>query len=948
MGFVLWDKVASFFKKRNIAVPERTIKQQGDLNKLSGVSMIGTNQFVIEQTNLSLNRLQRYRDYSQMDNVGEISLALDLFADESSLVDPELKQTIIIKSKYARVKKELEHLFYNILNINQTIRSVARYLCKYGDFAWELIPSQNRNSLAGIKFINIYNFTRIETKYGDLVGFYYQDNVDTQPQFLDPWQCSHMRLTSFENIFYPYGRSILEPARKSFKQLRLMEDSAIVYRLCLTGDTYIWTSNGHKMIKDIEPDDHIYSYNGASGELIDNIVVEKNDNGKDEIWEIKSEHYTLYGNKTHPVLVRNKSTQVIQYIDIQDLDRSYHQVIAPIRNKGVDFKLRLPDIHITKKLVRPYHCLTKQRFDIERELGYFPEEFFDTKESIDLNIYKKISKVIPNLKVIDIHGEDYKGIRINRELDEDIMRFLGYFSINMYINRCNDDIVIGIDDKKPEYAEKFKQYFYKYSTYELENRTVFAYVEQPQLNKIVQFMLLNDFSLNNTRYRIPQWVFTVSLELREAYLKGLIDSRICHKEGSIYMFQANDFMLKTLKDFLLEMGYDITVTNNKIATEFNKRSIYEDIISIKRLVKKQEIYDITVSSEHHNFIANGIVVHNTRAPEKRVITIPVGDIPASEVDEYMVQQARRFKKRNYMDLGFNDVSSRWNPMIAQDDYFLPQRPDGVGPTITTLAGAENLDKIEDIEYFKKKMISALKIPFNRVGIGEQPNDAQQSLSQVAPEFAKSVQWIQREMISGLKKIAFVHLALKRFNEDEIRNFDINMTASSAIDELYRIETWSSRAGVIRDLLASGLPMEYVFKRFTDLSDDEIEKIKNQQQQQQQQGGAENPLGAMGESLEKLKFKFLNREEPAEINTENDYENYIINNELGDIPIDDNLLLTEDIVDKDEINYLKEQALKYLEEEYQEYIEELKQDYYYKVLHQDDEDEDEITEKDIPI
>ncbi|MHA1748427.1 MAG: portal protein, partial [Promethearchaeota archaeon] len=372
--------------------------------------------------------------------------------------------------------------------------------------------------------------------------------------------------------------------------------------------------------------------------------------------------------------------------------------------------------------------------------------------------------------------------------------------------------------------------------------------------------------------------------------------------------------------------------------------------SIKRLVKKQEIYDITVSSEQHNFIANGIVVHNTRAPEKRVITIPVGDIPAAEVDEYMVQQARRFKKRNYMDLGFNDVSSRWNPMIAQDDYFLPQRPDGVGPTITTLAGAENLDKIEDIEYFKKKMISALKIPFNRVGIGEQPNDAQQSLSQVAPEFAKSVQWIQREIISGLKKIAFVHLALKRFNEDEIRNFDINMTASSAIDELYRIETWSSRAGVIRDLLASGLPMEYVFKRFTDLSDDEIEKIKNQQQQQQQQqqGGGENLLGAMGESLEKLKFKFLNREEPAEINTENDYENYIINNELGDIPIDDESLLTEDIIDKDEINYLKEQAIKYLEEEYQEYIKELKQDYYYNVLHQNNDDEDEITEKDIPV
>jgi hypothetical protein len=57
-------------------------------------------------------------------------------------------------------------------------------------------------------------------------------------------------------------------------------------------------------------------------------------------------------------------------------------------------------------------------------------------------------------------------------------------------------------------------------------------------------------------------------------------------------------------------------------------------------------------------------------------------------------------------------------LIQEDDFFLPRRPDGTGPDVDVLPGGENVDKIADIEYFKKKMIAPTKIPFARVGIGE--------------------------------------------------------------------------------------------------------------------------------------------------------------------------------------------------------------------------------------
>jgi len=230
-----------------------------------------------------------------------------------------------------------------------------------------------------------------------------------------------------------------------------------------------------------------------------------------------------------------------------------------------------------------------------------------------------------------------------------------------------------------------------------------------------------------------------------------------------------------------------------------------------------------------------LIYRITRAPEKRVFTIPVGNIPTPEIESYIESIARQFKKKQFFDPSTGDVNERWHPLIQEDDFWLPQRADGTGPTITTLPGAENLDDIKDIEYFKKNMVSALKIPFDRVGLGESPSTEERSLAAVDPTFAKEVQWIQREVAVGLKKIAMVHLALAGFKEQDLRGFDIHMTASSAIDELYRIETWQSRANVIDALRATEMfPKKWILKRFTNMTDDEIEEMEEEQKEAQAQ------------------------------------------------------------------------------------------------------------------
>lgn len=474
MSWQLFDRISAFFKATNIYRNENLFTDQSSLARISAAGEFlnfSTQHSLLEQTNLQINRLERYKDFDQEDQVGEISAALDMYADEASLIDPEIHHSLLIKARSLRVKKELEDFFYNTLMVDNILRPMVRYLCKYGDFPAEIIPTQNRNGIASIRHMNVYNFTRVETKFGDLVGFFYQDEMTNQPTFFHPWQIMHLRLTSYENIYHPYGRSILDATRKHFKQLRLMEDAALIYRL-------------------------------------------------------------------------------------------------------------------------------------------------------------------------------------------------------------------------------------------------------------------------------------------------------------------------------------------------------------------------------------------TRAPEKRIFKIPVGNIPTKEVPQYIQLIAREFKKNKIFDTASGDVSERWSPLIQEDDFWLPKRPDGSGPEIDTLPGAENLDQIADIEYFKKKMVSALKIPFSRVGIGEPSEGDSQPLSKVAPEFAKAVQWIQREVVTGLKKIAIIHLALRGFPAEDIRGFDLFMTASSAIDELYRIETWASRADVIDALKGTGLfPSRWLLQRFTNMTDDEIDQMQEEAKKKGEvqfgEGEGGGPAGKIG-------------------------------------------------------------------------------------------------------
>ena len=177
--------------------------------------------------NLS-ERLMRYQDFQEMEYTPEIAAAMDIYADETVAAD-EKGRCLHVYSDNEKVRELLEDLFYNVLNVEFNLRSWARNLCKYGDF---------------------FLYNDVSPEYGVVNAFPIpvneierEENYDRDDPFavryrwvtlgnrtLENWEVTHFRLLG-NDMFLPYGSSIIEPARRIWRQLILIEDAMLVYRV---------------------------------------------------------------------------------------------------------------------------------------------------------------------------------------------------------------------------------------------------------------------------------------------------------------------------------------------------------------------------------------------------------------------------------------------------------------------------------------------------------------------------------------------------------------------------------------------------------------------------------------------------------------------------------------------------------------------------------------------
>ena len=228
-----------------------------------------------------------------------------------------------------------------------------------------------------------------------------------------------------------------------------------------------------------------------------------------------------------------------------------------------------------------------------------------------------------------------------------------------------------------------------------------------------------------------------------------------------------------------------------------------------------------------------LIYRISRAPERRVFYVDVGNIPPRDVDSYMQNARDKLKRVSVTSEATGNVDYRYNPESILEDFFIPVRGDR-GSRIETLPGGENAAAIEDIEYLQNKLFISLGVPKSYL-TAEEDLSGKSTLAQEDIKFARTIQRIQKIVISELAKISLVHLYLRGYDESSIYNFDLRLTNPSTVTEMMHLELMGSRFDAANNMADSALLSKYyIQKEVLKLSDSEIVTIKLESEQEAQQ------------------------------------------------------------------------------------------------------------------
>ena len=221
-----------------------------------------------------------------------------------------------------------------------------------------------------------------------------------------------------------------------------------------------------------------------------------------------------------------------------------------------------------------------------------------------------------------------------------------------------------------------------------------------------------------------------------------------------------------------------------------------------------------------SLMEDAMLIHRImRAPEKRVFKIDIGNIPPTEVDNYMQRIINKMKKVPFVDRNTGDYNLKYNMQNLTEDFYLPVRGGDSGTSIDNLAGLEYAT-IEDIDYLKNKLFAALKIPKAYLGYEENVN-GKATLAAEDVRFARTIERIQRTVVSELTKIAIVHLYSQGVTDSEMTNFELGLVNPSTIYEQEKVNLWSEKIRLAQDI--AGLNMlskDWVYENIFKLSEGE--------------------------------------------------------------------------------------------------------------------------------
>lgn len=593
---------------------------------------------------------------------------------------------------------------------------------------------------------------------------------DTSGIYFENYEMAHFRLLTDVN-YLPFGRSYLEPARRIFKQY------------CLDGNSKIWTPNGYKVIKDIEAGDKVITFNKDTKEFEPSIVKRSEQTGFETVYKLVTPHRTIILTNDHPILTENGDYKALEtltindriivsnnieiespiipqiktdendiYIEVNDLGRKYLNNKTTIKCKecGRNLKTFNSGAHLKTHNINIDEYKEKWGNNSTYNITY-NKQLIRGDYRIKLNDLKELLQTAGlvydknhyNLHYFNQQSKIVDDNIINENISQ-IIRLFGFMLGDGWIDYSNNTFCFSLGDRLDK-SMKYYDYLVGMGfnpNIQKDNST------QAQVN-LSNFQLIKlfenlGFKTGTMNKIVPEWVFNLPELLQKEFIYGFTDADGCYVKtsnswgvGGInenlledikYICQRLGFRVtnisKNSPDFKIINGveYKITTTcNNFRYKEIEKLSYSVEKISKIIELEKRPVYDIEVESENHNFIADGIVVHNclmedsmlihriSRSPDRRIFYINVGSIPPNEVENFMQKTISSMKRTPLTDSRTGEYNLKYNQQNLLEDFYIPIRGNDTTTKIETAPGL-TYDGINDVEYLRDKLFAALKVP----------------------------------------------------------------------------------------------------------------------------------------------------------------------------------------------------------------------------------------------
>ena len=223
---------------------------------------------------------------------------------------------------------------------------------------------------------------------------------------------------------------------------------------------------------------------------------------------------------------------------------------------------------------------------------------------------------------------------------------------------------------------------------------------------------------------------------------------------------------------------------------------------------------------------DAMLIHRiSRSPDRRIFYINVGSIPPNEVETFMQKTISTMKRTPLMDNQSGEYNLKYNMQNMLEDFYIPIRGNDTTTKIDTTPGLQ-YDGINDVTYLRDKLFAALKVPKAFMGY-EKDLTGKATLAAEDIRFARTIDRIQRIVLSELYKIALVHLYAQGFTGEELTNFELDLTTPSIIYDQEKIALLTQKVELARNIMETKLlPTDWIYDNIFHFSQDQYDEFRD--------------------------------------------------------------------------------------------------------------------------